>query len=382
MAKRLKTRLSAGAALATGIGMMGIATAAPAQADTDLVYTCEAPGGNEDFDISISATDTNEAKVGDTVSLAPTGTLVLSDAATRAAEDAGWEYVAGKATGVAATVSDGTENATVTTDLTFGRTAISAADSPPGLPITGTGGDVTDVEAGKYTVSAPESFSIIFSGSTEDGEQVGDPYPSECKHKSGDQVVDTITVSDDDGETPGEPEEPTEDDWFNEPSSLPLADNVFTVEGTATRAGTLSIEVLGEATDDAGEPVPGEVLETHTWKVTEGSNTKDFDLNEGAGYVRIVSQDCVDANGDDETVEGSGCNVLYTASWVDGGDNGDGEPVDDGEPEVPEVVQTDGVEATTPTEDSTLAFALGGLLLAAAGTGTVLVARRRAAARH
>src|SRR5699024_4318646 len=116
-------------------------------------------------------------------------------------------------------------------------------------------------------------------------------------------------------------------------------------------------------------------------------------------YVRIVSQDCVDANGDDETVEGSGCNVLYTASWVDGGDNGDGEPVDDGdgagedgsddtagEPEVPEVVQTDGFQpatttATTPVEDNTLALTLGGLLLAGAGAGagTVLVARRRAA---
>src|SRR5699024_4287712 len=116
-----------------------------------------------------------------------------------------------------------------------------------------------------------------------------------------DATFGTVTVGEGSGE---EPEEPTENDWFNEPSSLPLADNVFTVEGTATKAGTLSIEVLGESTDDAGEAVPGEVLETHTWEVTEGSNTKDFDLNEGAGYVRIVSQDCVDANGDDETVEG------------------------------------------------------------------------------
>src|SRR5699024_9427042 len=130
-------------------------------------------------------------------------------------------------------------------------------------------------------------------GYTLEEEPQGDPIESECTYKSGEQIVDTVIITEDDGETP---EEPAEDDWFNEPSSLPLADNVFTVEGTATKAGTLSIEVLGEATDDAGEPVPGEVLETHTWKVTEGSNTKDFDLNEGAGYVRIVSQDCVDAN--------------------------------------------------------------------------------------
>ena len=42
MASRLKTRISAGAALVTGIGMMGIASAAPAQAAVtgSLAYTC------------------------------------------------------------------------------------------------------------------------------------------------------------------------------------------------------------------------------------------------------------------------------------------------------------------------------------------------------
>lgn len=42
MSHRLKTRLSAGAALVTGLGMIGIASAAPAQAaiSSDLDYTC------------------------------------------------------------------------------------------------------------------------------------------------------------------------------------------------------------------------------------------------------------------------------------------------------------------------------------------------------
>lgn len=44
MTTRSMTRLSAGAALVTGIGMLGVATALPAQAETTLTYTCSVTG--------------------------------------------------------------------------------------------------------------------------------------------------------------------------------------------------------------------------------------------------------------------------------------------------------------------------------------------------
>src|SRR5699024_4012565 len=99
---------------------------------------------------------------------------------------------------------------------------------------------------------------------------------------------------------------------------------------------------------------------------------------EGADYVRILSEGCVDAEGNTEEVPGTVCNVEYRAPWAadgdtgtgDDGDNGgdtgndddqgqdtgngddqgedtgDAEQTDDsgdaGQPQVPDVVQTDG----------------------------------------
>ncbi|MGO1166142.1 MAG: hypothetical protein ACTMHL_05955, partial [Janibacter sp.] len=193
--------------------------------------------------------------------------------------------------------------------------------------------------------------------------------------------------------------EPVEvNDWFNEPSSLPLVDNTFTVEGDATQAGTITVQVLSGV-----DGAPGEVLKTYTMDATEGANKADFDLVEGADYVRLLSQDCVDAQGRTEE-EAGGCNVTYKAPWADdvdgntGGDDGGSDDAaeqvtddtsDDAgagdapaKPEVPAVVQTDGLTPVAPQEDNTAALALGGLLLAGAGAGTILVARRRAAAQH
>ena len=264
MTTRLKTRLSAGAALVTGIGMIGLATAVPAQADsTDLVYNCTTPVGAFDFNITLSATDTDSATVGDTVSLAPSGTLTIpTQVANAMAGFLGWNYVEGDASGVEATVSDGTETATVTTDLEITRTHIWTGsawvqDDTPELPITGTGGDVNAEQVGTYTVSAPDAFSAAFRGYDANQAQLGDAVTSECSYVSGERLIDTITVSE------------------------------ATTEPTATTG-----------------------------------------------------------------------------------------------PETPGVVQTDGFDRVDRTGDTTAAFALGGALLAGAGAGAVVVARRRRGAQH
>lgn len=401
MAKRLKTRLSAGAALVTGLGMMGLATAVPAQADsTNLVYSCTTPLGAKDFDISLSATDTDTATVGDTVSLAPSGTLTLRpDVSNAMAGFLGWNYVEGEANAVSAAVTDGTDTTTVSTDLTITRTHIWDGstwiqDDTPQLPITGTGGDVVAAQAGTYSVSAPATFAATFRGYDADQVQKGDAIESTCTYVSGDKLIDTITVTDAPVVV-----EPEVDDWFNEPGSLPLVDNVFTVAGDATHAGTLTIQVLGGAKDADGKAIPGDVLKSYTMSAVEGANSADFSLVEGADYVRILSQDCVDADGNDSSVAG-GCNATYSAPWADDGDNdgegGDpvvGPPTDDGTdtgtdngtdnggtagPERPSVVQTDGLTpAQAPAGDDSAAFLLGGALLAAAGAGSIVLVRRR-----
>ncbi|MDN5896773.1 MAG: hypothetical protein L0H93_22480, partial [Nocardioides sp.] len=87
MAKRLSSRLSAGAALVTGLGMMGIATAVPAQAATvDLDYDCtytvlnvgEIDGDNAvgvQLDVALPET----AQVGDVIDPSVTATVSIPD---------------------------------------------------------------------------------------------------------------------------------------------------------------------------------------------------------------------------------------------------------------------------------------------------------------
>ncbi|WP_435200295.1 hypothetical protein [Janibacter sp. GS2] len=416
MAKRLTTRLSAGAALVTGLGMVGIATAVPAHAETSLQYACTTPEAPESqtLDFTLDAGDVDTATVGDEVTFTPRGSVTLTAATLTALTDAGVEFVEGSLPAVGATVSDGTESLDVPTDLSIPRTQIQGEATV--LALNGTAQTVDAAQLGEYTINAPDSFTANMTGyatNDADAPQLG-ALSLDCTYVegSGSQVIDTVTVTEDDA-TPPAPEPEETDDWFTEPSSLPLVDNVFTVEGEAAHEGTLSVEVVAGTKDEAGEPVPGEVLTTYTWNLTEGANSKDFDLLEGADYVRLVSQDCVDADGNDESVAG-GCNVTYRAPWATDGDTGDGDtgdgdtggdagedtgdnagdgetgdgpgaPVADetpAEPEVPQVVQTDGLTPATPQDDNTAALALGGLLLAGAGAGTVLVARRRAAGQH
>lgn len=402
MTKRSTTRLSAGAALITGIGMMGIVTAVPAQAATSLQYECSTPDASQTFDFTLDTAAPETATVGDEVTITPSGTVTLGSELTEALRTEGAEYLEGTLPGVEATISNGTDSVAVPTDITMPRTSIST--DPATLPLNGASQTATVSQAGEYTISAPDSFSATVSAFDADEDLVGQAFDLDCTYVegSGDQVISTVTVSEDtpgdddgpgDGDGPGDEEPaPEVDDWFDEPASLPLVGNVFTVEGDATRDGTLSVEVLAGTQGDDGESAPGDVLTTYTWDLTEGANSKDFNLVEGADYVRLVSQDCIDEAGNDESVAG-GCNVTYRAPWADDGTNDDdGEPVyeptggDTGEqppaqPEVPQVVQTDGFQpAAAPQQDDTLVYALGGLLLV--GAGTVLVARRRAVSRR
>lgn len=431
MAKRLTARLSAGAALVTGLGLAGIAVSLPAQADsTDLVYKCTTPLGDQNFSISLSATDTDTATVGDRVTLTPSGTLTLNNNVSNGmAGFLGWHYVEGEAPGIEATVSDGTDTSTISTDLSITRTHIWdgstwVQDDTPELPITGTGGEVVADRAGTYTVSAPDTFDATFRGYDADEQAKGDPIDSTCTYVEGDKVIDTLTVTEATEPTTSEPttsepttsepttsepttsepttsepttsepttsepttSEPTTstpapevNDWFTEPTSLPITSDgkSFTVKGTAGQAGVVTVVLLD------GDK---KVLRTIEWNVTEGSNTRDFPFAEGTDYVRLVSEDCVDANGNDGSVPG-GCNVEYYAPWVnpdsddDSGDD-DGAGTGSSGPETPGVVQTDGFSRVAqPEGDNTAAFLLGGALLAGAGAGSVVLVRRRQAAQH
>lgn len=403
MAKRLKTRLSAGAALVTGLGMMGLATAVPAHAAATMQYSCTTPLGPQVLDVKLDTDAPETATTGEALTITPSGTVTLNESISNAMAGAlGWEDVSADIPGVVATISNGTDSADFTTDLSIPRTTIRTngawvTDSTPDLPITGTAQSTTIEQAGSYTLSAPDTFNTTFHGYDAAGETgTLSPIASVCTYvpDSGSKVIDTVTVTDAPVVV-----EPEVDDWFNEPGSLPLVDNVFTVAGDATHAGTLTIQVLGGAKDADGKAIPGDVLKSYTMSAVEGANSADFSLVEGADYVRILSQDCVDEAGNDSSVAG-GCNATYSAPWADDGDNdgegGDpvvGPPTDDGTdtgtdtgtdnggtagPERPSVVQTDGLTpAQAPAGDDSAAFLLGGALLAAAGAGSIVLVRRR-----
>ncbi|QOK22245.1 hypothetical protein IGS73_14260 [Janibacter indicus] len=435
MAKRLTARLSAGAALVTGLGLAGIAVSVPAQAATTLNYSCTTPLGPQTLAVALDTDAPETTSVGTDLSVTPSGTVTLNSALANGMAGAlQWQDVRADIPDVEATLSDGTESATFTTDLSIARTTIFkdnawTQDDTPDLPISGDAIAVTPEVAGTYTISAPDSFTATFHGYDAAGEAgTLSPIESTCTYVDGDKVIDTVTVEEEAEPTPTTSEpttsepttsepttsepttsepttsepttsepttsepttsEPTTstpapevNDWFNEPGSLPITDDgkSFTVEGTADQAGVVSVVLLDESK---------KVLRTITWNVTEGSNTRDFPFAEGTDYVRLVSEDCVDSNGNDGSVAG-GCNVEYYAPWVNpDSDDDDNSGDDDGAgsgsagPETPGVVQTDGfTRVEEPAGTNSAALLLGGALLAGAGAGSVVLVRRRQAAQH
>lgn len=277
MAARLKTRLGAGAALVTGLGMMGVATALPAQAETTAAYECtvSGPGGTVTEDISVTF-DTNAPET-----VAPGNTATVdSVTATAAIPLAGAPSPADAAEVVvpatAPVTVDGEPFGTVDARLTSEAITVNATEVQVQLADRQARSIEVPVEAAGriFQVLVPESFEATFTGFAEQ------PITAQCSTEMTDQVIDTVVVT-----APEMDEEPDD------------------AEDTA------------EVHDPADEQPP-------------------------AG---------------DAPAE---------------------------QPAVPEVVQTDGLTPQMVTqEENTLGYALGGLLLAGAGAGTVLVARRRSAQR-
>lgn len=275
MAARLKTRLSAGAALVTGLGMMGVATALPAQAATTATYTCTiaGPDGSTSEDISVTF-DTNAPET-----VAPGNTLTV-DSVTGVATIplAGATAPADGATVTAPVTAPvrtgGSIIGDVTTELTSEAITVDESGVQVSLASHEAQSIVVPVEAAGQTFEAlvPESFAATLSGFADAD------ITAQCRTEMTDGVIDTVVVT--------SPE-------------------------------------MGEEPDDAED-----TAEVHD-------------------------------PADEQTPAGDA-------------------PAE--EPAVPQVVQTDGLTPQMlPREDPTLGYALGGLLLAGAGVGTVLVVRRRSA---
>ncbi|WEV76737.1 hypothetical protein O9K63_08965 [Janibacter cremeus] len=273
MAARLKTRLSAGAALVTGLGMMGVATALPAHAAATATYTCtvEGPDGPVEEDISVTFETNAPATVapGNTVtvdSVTATATIPLAGASSPA------EGAEVTVPVTAPVTVDGEPIGTVDAELTSEAITVDATEVQVQLADHQSRSIEVPLEAAGriFQVLVPESFDATFSGFAEV------PIIASCETEESAQVIDTVVV------TSPEMEEEPED-----------------------------AEDIAEVHEPADEQPPGG-----------------------------------DASAD--------------------------------EPAVPQVVQTDGLTPRMlPQEDDTLGYVLGGLLLAGAGAGTVLVARRR-----
>lgn len=373
MAQRTKQRVSAGAAAVLGLGFAGIAFATPAQAEisADLTYNCTTPFFDDQVDLgewTVAMTvDPSSLPAGVRTTTNFTAEVTPSETANDLLRDL-----------KNAETVEGSANATYTlagepdtASLTFPSTAVPAKGTP--LVVTATGTGPVSIEEDSTLVAGDFQTTLEINGDPNDNVTVN------CELEgSGD--VGEITVEP--GETtppttdPTETEAPIEvDDWFDEPSQLPVAADrsSFSVEGTASRAGTLVVQLL-----DSNR----ELLTSYEESVAEGAFSGDFDFVDGTNYVRLVSQDCVDVNGDTEEVVGSGCNVEYIADWASTSD-GDDDDNGSGSPETPGVVQTDALQRVQPGDSTNgAALALGGVLLAGAAAGSVVVLRRRAAAQH
>lgn len=242
MATRLTARLSAGAALVTGLGLAGIAVSVPAQAATTLNYSCTTPIGAQTLAVTLDTDAPETTTVGTALSVTPSGTVTLNSALANGMAGAlQWEDVRAEMPDVEATLSDGTESATFTTDLSIARTKIFDGDNggwtqddTPDLPVSGDAIAVTPEVAGTYTISAPDTFTATFHGYNAAGEAgTLSPIDSTCTYVDGDQVIDTVTV-----EEEAEPT-PTTDPTTSEPTtSEPTTSEPTTSEPTTSEPTT------------------------------------------------------------------------------------------------------------------------------------------------
>lgn len=250
MARR-HTRLSTGALALAGIAVTTVGLSAPAQAKTELVYTCETAVGPQDLTVVLDTNLPDTAQTGSTISGKVTGTVTLNANLSNAmAGFLGWDYVSGT-TPATATISDGTNSQTVQTTLTTPKTHFYSADGwvtddTPDLPLVGEEATITDAAAGTYTISAPDSFTSTFQGYGRDGAETGSPIPVPCTYKSGDTVIDTVTVTDD--------APPTDDPTTPTPTDDPTTptETTFTASSSSSSSGPETPGVV--QTDDSSTP--------------------------------------------------------------------------------------------------------------------------------
>ena len=276
MPARLRTRISAGAALVTGLGALGVAAAMPAQAATTVTYTCTVEVDGHTIPTEVQATiDTNAP---DTVG--PGETLTVDR---------------------------------VTADVT--------------IPVPGLTAE--DADSGSVSLVVPVEAPVR-SGADVRG-TVGTTLTLESAQVSDGQVRATLASTD------------------THSVVVPVEAAGATVEVFVppTLEGTLTVP------GDEGPNVAVSCSTTDTDNVIDAVVVTSPEMDEGPDDAEDTAEN--HAPGGDGT-------AAPTA------------------PEVPAVVQTDGLTpAATGNGDHTAALALGGLALAGAGAGTVLVARRRAA---
>lgn len=394
MAKRLTTKVSAGASIVLGLGVAGIGLATPASAvAADIEYTCSVSDLDITFEdpwtVNLDVDVPEQVATGEEIP-APgiVATVTPGADAQERLRSLNVKTVEGP---TQATYTVGGEERSV--ELTAPTTEVPAEGNLV-VEATGTGQAETapaedgtiDIAAGDFTSALTTDTGFVLNLSCTAPEdnavgsiQVGEPTtePTTDEPTTDEPSTDDSSTSDPSTSEPTTSEPTVEaDDWFTEPSSLPITDDqqAFTVEGTASHAGTIVVQLL-----DADK----NVLESYTWDVSEGSNSRDFDFVEGTDYARVISQDCVDAEGNTEDDVDSGCNVEYYAPWADITGDGTSSTSSVGSPETPGVVQTDAFQRVSEKESSNAAaYTLGGLLLAGAAAGSVVVVRRRSAAQH
>ena len=277
MSHRLKTRLSAGAAVVTGLGMIGIASATPAQAEVNgsLEYTCTETGQGIDFEdpwkVDLTLDIPEAVEQGETI---PAGAI---DATVTPGQDA-----TEKMQGLGVKTLKGT-----------GETTYTFAE----------GGEARTVELEVPQVDVPAEGEVSVTAS---GQSTEETAPNE-------DVNAPITAGDFTADLENQ-------DGF-----------VFKIECTAPEDAEVGTVAVG----DVEPPAQEEPEEEEPPAEDDGSG------DDGAGEEQPPAE---------------------------GGD-------DAGQPEVPGVVQTDGGSMGPDSG----ALALGGLLLAGAGAGAVVVARRKAA---
>ena len=307
MAKRLTTRICAGAAAVTGLGMMGIATAVPAQADAvTLNYSCtytvlnigEVAGDNAvtvALDVDLPETLT----VGDTVNSAVNATVTIPDSRR---------------------------------DSLYGLLGIRSVDGPNAeVAASETASGLNQLDARNQA-----SFSLDHDGQTAEG-LIPLEVPMTAVPASGDLVVQAAGAV--------------------EPIDV-------------SSAGTYSVVAGDFQAYVRGYGEQGEYKSNITMDCTNVSE------NSVVGTVEVVEAEPTEP----EPTEPEPTEPEPTEPEPTTPEPTTPEPTTPAEPAVPGVVQTDGLTPASLTDsDNTAVLAMGGLLLAGAGAGAVLVVRRRAA---